>query len=433
MLRDYNKGINTDIEYNHLNLPTKVTFSGTNKFIDYIYDATGVKLKKKVTDGSAAETFYAGNYIYEGSSLKFFNHSEGYVEPIDPTDYTLGFNYVYQYKDHLGNVRLSYQDSNNNGSVTSSEILEENNYYPFGLKHKGYNNNVASTNPAQKYKYNGKEFQDELGLNMYDYGARFYDPATARWYTPDALAEKYYDQSTYTYALNNPIIYVDPDGNQVEMCCQGLKDFIFNNTASGKRVLTMGLHNIRPSRASRRVAPEGSSSLTKGVVFLGNSVASVYNGAVDTWNSGMDGADMGQITDEGMASMGKMVRRIENGEATVEDAENMLAAVAMVVVKGKSGKGKKTVKEQASSIKKDLNGGKNSVNVGTVDGVTHYDLEGATHKGVETPHVQTSTKNTNSAGQTFINKNRKDVRPMNQQDIRTVKKVLKKRNENNGG
>ncbi|AXP80305.1 hypothetical protein CJ739_1214 [Mariniflexile rhizosphaerae] len=54
-----NKGT-TSILYNHLNLPKKVTFSGTNKFIDYIYDATGIKLKKKVTDGtSITETFYA--------------------------------------------------------------------------------------------------------------------------------------------------------------------------------------------------------------------------------------------------------------------------------------------------------------------------------------------------------------------------------------
>ena len=34
--------------------------------------------------------------------------------------------------------------------------------YPFGLKHKGYNNVVTSTNPALKRKYGGMEFQDEL-------------------------------------------------------------------------------------------------------------------------------------------------------------------------------------------------------------------------------------------------------------------------------
>ncbi|CAL2090433.1 protein of unknown function [Tenacibaculum sp. 190524A02b] len=96
------------------------------------------------------------------------------------------------------------------------------------MKHKGYNNKVSSlgSSKAQKYKYNGKELQDELGINMYDYGARFYDPATGRWFTPDAMAEKYYNQSLYTYTLNNPVYYIDPDGNQVAMCCDSLIGFV---------------------------------------------------------------------------------------------------------------------------------------------------------------------------------------------------------------
>ena len=47
--------------------------------------------------------------------------------------------YVYQFKDHLGNVRLTYQDKNNSGFVYHlNEIISENNYYPFGLTHRGY-------------------------------------------------------------------------------------------------------------------------------------------------------------------------------------------------------------------------------------------------------------------------------------------------------
>ncbi|MDT8347495.1 MAG: RHS repeat-associated core domain-containing protein, partial [Flavobacteriaceae bacterium] len=138
--------------------------------------------------------------------LKFFSTPEGYAEPTFRS-----FNYIYQYKDHLGNVRLSYSDSDGNGVIdASTEIIEENSFYPFGLKHKGYNNVVTSTNPAQKYKFGGKEYQDELGLDWYDITARNYDPALGRWMNIDPLAENYFDNSPYNYVLNNPIIYVDP-------------------------------------------------------------------------------------------------------------------------------------------------------------------------------------------------------------------------------
>ena len=239
MTADQNKGIETII-YNHLNLPVMIKIPGSGQ-ISYLYNAAGTKVRKIVSTNSDIITDYmAGGFQYHNTKLKHFPHPEGYVTIVDDK-----FRYVYNYTDHLGNVRLSYSDANANGTIESNEIMEENNYYPFGLKHTAYNTNqsqyVSSEQLNQitlevmphyegdgsyQYKYNGKEYQDELGLNFYDYGARFYDPALGRWYTVDEMAEKYLDMSPYNYALNNPVIFVDPDGNQVEMCCEGLKGFL---------------------------------------------------------------------------------------------------------------------------------------------------------------------------------------------------------------
>lgn len=237
MKTDNNKSI-TSIIYNYLNLSTKIVFnnsdplfSSTPKSIEYVYDATGAKLSKKITSSyfdsnkqknitTIIITDYAGGFIYENGVMKFFSQPEGYAAKNVTTG---NFDYIYQYKDHLGNIRLSYGDGNNDGLVNTSEIVEENNYYPFGLKQKGYNNNFVVGNgntTAQKYKYNGKELQDEnIGgnlLNLYDYGARNYDPAIGRWMNIDPLAELSRRFSPYTYAVNNPVFFIDPDGMEAK-------------------------------------------------------------------------------------------------------------------------------------------------------------------------------------------------------------------------
>jgi len=173
-------------------------------------------------------TDYLSGFQYENGVLQFFPHAEGYVKHKGNNQ----FIYAYQYKDHLGNVRLSYADINGNGTIEpATEILEENNYYPFGLKHKGYNEVVNSnrSEAAERYKFNGMEWQPELGLDVYDFGARNYDAAIGRWLNIDPLAENSRRWTPYNYAYNNPIYFVDPDGMQ-STTFDAVKDYLtFNN------------------------------------------------------------------------------------------------------------------------------------------------------------------------------------------------------------
>ena len=189
LTKDLNKNI-TAIQYNCLNLPSRVMFANGNS-ISYLYDAAGRKLRTvHVLEGDSVTTDYCGNVVYENGVPQILLTEVGYVSLTDGK-------YHYYLKDHQGNNRVVVDEE--------GTVEEVNHYYPFGGV-------FSSTGDAQPYKYNGKELDRKGGLDWYDYGARMYDAVLGRWHAVDPMSEKYYGVSPYLYCANNPILLVDPNG-----------------------------------------------------------------------------------------------------------------------------------------------------------------------------------------------------------------------------
>ena len=133
-----------------------------------------------------------------------YQFEEGYCQAsaAGSVDY---FDSYYYDRDHLGNVRRVIIPDDN---PYKSFVIQTMDYYPFGAEFCDYN----TKNFVQNHKYNGKEFDHMHGLNTYDYGARQYNPVTARWDRMDPLSEKYYSTSPYAYCRNNPVNAIDPNG-----------------------------------------------------------------------------------------------------------------------------------------------------------------------------------------------------------------------------
>jgi len=186
------------LQYNRLNLPKSASKIGTN--VSYVYDATGKKLSRTVTDANGTSTrHYVDGIEYNGSTIDVIHTEEGLAQ-----NNAGSYSYHYNLKDHLGNVRATFDYYG--GAV---RILQRDDYYVFGKRKPVQGGTNA-------YLYNGKELQEALGMpaqdGQYDYGARFYDAEIGRWNAVDPMAEMGRRWSPYVYGFNNPVRFVDPDG-----------------------------------------------------------------------------------------------------------------------------------------------------------------------------------------------------------------------------
>jgi RHS repeat-associated protein len=203
LIKDKNKNISL-IEYNHLDLVERVTFNNGNK-IEFDYNANGSKLRMRniPTSGNTTTVDYLGGFQYTNNVLQHFSTPEGYVANDAGT-----YKYVYILRDHLGNNRVSFSDTNLDGSINpANEILSSTDHYVMGLTHPG--EYIVGIGSNYNYKYQGKEKLAFAGYNMYDFGSRMYDASVGRWFNTDPQNQF---ASPYIALGNNWVMMVDHNG-----------------------------------------------------------------------------------------------------------------------------------------------------------------------------------------------------------------------------
>jgi len=106
----------------------------------------------------------------------------------------------YQFGNHLGSASLELDGR--------AEIISYEEYFPYGST--SYQAVRNQTDAPKRYRYTGKERDEESGLDFY--GARYYAAWLHRFISVDPMAERYLGQSSYGYAANNPTTLVDVRG-----------------------------------------------------------------------------------------------------------------------------------------------------------------------------------------------------------------------------
>jgi RHS repeat-associated protein len=231
-------------------------------YIDYGYDAGGNRTWKKVIIAdTTTQTFYVrdaqGNtmgiysislparagasgqltwdeqHLYGSSRLGVWNWSAA-VPANAPVatganssvagiqDSLLYGSRVYELSNHLGNVLVTISDkklgvdNDNNGVIDyyTADVVTANDYYPFGMIQPGRKFSAAG---GYRYGFNGKENDNEVKGegNQQDYGMRIYDPRLGRFLSVDPLGAEYPWNSSYAFAENIPIQYIDLDGGEI--------------------------------------------------------------------------------------------------------------------------------------------------------------------------------------------------------------------------
>lgn len=215
---DLNKGI--AVSYNDGGYPLQIT-TRTGARVRYFYTADGQRLATRYetplssalslsvpsvqshsSSSVSTEIVHFGNLVFRDGKLSMLRFGNGYVEFRDGR--ADQYRHVYCFRDHLGSVRVA--------ASSLDQLVDVSSYYSYGALYNSYS--ISGTQP---YKYNSKELDRMYGLDIFDYGARWYDPVLARWHVMDSACEEMPYLSPYAYGNCDPVSHIDPDGNSAKL------------------------------------------------------------------------------------------------------------------------------------------------------------------------------------------------------------------------
>jgi RHS repeat-associated protein len=182
-------------EYDPENRLAVVTNTVTGQVTRFVYDGDGNRVLRIGPEGT---TVYIGDHFEkQGAVVTKYYYAAGQRMAM-----RVGGALYFLHSDHLGSATLTTDSSGNR--------VGEVRYRPYGERRPGYPVGAMVTDRL----YTGQQW--EQGLGLYDYRARFYDPALGRFLQPDPLVPEPGNPQAlnrYAYVYNNPLRYTDPSGH----------------------------------------------------------------------------------------------------------------------------------------------------------------------------------------------------------------------------
>ena len=411
LLHDVKKVINTQSsEQEDLTAVYSYFVDGTKYFIkdtegnSRIYIGPFTLTRKEYTSAMMGDV--SGVTILEsadaiGSDARFAFASTPKTISGTDTTYTIAYETLYLLKDHLGSIR-TITDSQGN-------ILEKNDYYPYGLqtdlgrnypalpdKYRmrmptyftafGQNGNAYPTvsSPTGKMQpfrllYNGKELQMVAQTRFVDYGARMLDPVIARWNGMDPMAEKYLSMTSYSYCAGNPIRNTDIEGLLID----DYYDYLTGRYLGTDGASTNNMRIIREDVFRNIVEKNGGQSASKEATL---ELQDSENSKIITVDYEKINKDILAIADNSFET------KIENALYLVLDRENAVLTSELSSNKGNTNNSSYINGDWAESTKI-LRRGNNIIVIAQIHGHPESTSELITNSGVSDLDVSGAQKN----------------------------------------